>query len=66
MRCESERVIVGMCCWSGDKMDYVQDMSGGKEDEMDALRQRCVLSRAKTVTLMAVSFQGVGVVLRIF
>ena len=55
-------VILGLGnVWSGHKVDYIQ-MSDGKEDETDD-----VPSHAKKVTLMPVSFQGVGVlVLRIF
>ena len=43
--------------WSGDEVNDVQRMSEGKDDEIDR-----ETSRAKTATLMAVSFQGDHVV----
>ena len=55
--CESQGVILGLAnafsVRSRDKVDYVQKMSEGKEDEMDV--EMCSMSHAKTVTLMAVS-----------
>ena len=49
---------------SGDEVGNVQEMSEGKDDEMDG--ETCSECGAKIATLMAVSFQGVRVVLMIF